>query len=74
MRTIQLSDTLFVDIADGDVFLYIYDHTHIAVQTVYNDIIPPINEFTIEIISFYSHRHFLFRRNGAAYWWEEVEY
>ena len=72
MRTIQLSDTLFVDIGDGDVFLYIYNSSQIDVKVVQDDIIPPINEFTIEIISFYSHRHFLFRRNGAAYWWEEV--
>lgn len=72
MRTIQLSDTLFVDIGDGDVFLYIYSNSQIDVKVVQDDIIPPINEFTIEIISFYSHRHFLFKRNGAAYWWEEI--
>lgn len=74
MRTIQLSDTLFVDISDGDVFIYVYDKTHVNVQIVHNDVVPPINEFTIEILSLYSHRHFLFRRNNGAYWWEEIPY
>lgn len=77
MKTIQLSDTLFCDVADGDLFVYIYpeeSRTNIALRCVENDVVPPIDEFTVEILSFYSRRHFLFTRDGPAYWWYETKF
>lgn len=74
MRTIQLGDNLFVDIADGDLFCYRYDNNHFAIKEVKNDIIPPVDEFCVEILSFYSKRHFTFHRLNGAYWWEETRY
>ena len=74
VKTIQLGDNLFVDIANGDLFFYSYNDSYFAVKEVENDIIPPIDEYCVEILSFYSKRHFSFRRLNGAYWWEEIRY
>lgn len=74
MATIQLSDFLFVEIGNGDLFIYKYDDGSISIKEVENNIIPPINEYTIEILSFYSERHFIFKRYDKSYWWEEIKY
>lgn len=74
MKTIQLSDTIFVNIADGDLFIYKYSDNYFAIKEVINDEVPPINEFTVEILSLYSQRHFRFKREGQWYWWYEVKF
>ena len=74
MKTIQLGDNLFVYIADGDLFFYCYNNNYFAVKEVKNDTIPPIDEYCVEILSFYSKSHFLFHRLNGAYWWEEIKY
>ncbi len=66
MYTLQLSNHLFVDINVGDLFIYRYDNTYKIVE-VKNDFKPPLNEFTIEILSFYSKRHFIFKRDNGYY-------
>ena len=73
MYTLQLSNHLFVDINVGDLFIYRYDNTYKIVE-VKNDFKPPLNEFTIEILSFYSKRHFIFKRDNGYYWWEEIKF
>lgn len=74
MKTIQLGDNLFVDIANGDLFFYCYNDNYFAVKEVENNTIPSIDEYCVEILSFYSKRHFLFHRLNGAYWWEEIRY
>ena len=74
MRTIQLSNTLFVDVADGDIFIYVYSENHLEIREMKNNEVPPINEYTVEILSFYSRRHFRFRREGQWYWWYEIKF
>jgi len=74
MKKIQLSDTLFVEIDNGDLFIYKYTDHHFGIKEMRDDIVPSINEFTVEIISFYSRRHFLFKREGPAYWWYEIKF
>jgi len=74
MQTIQLSDSIFVEVADGDLFMYKYDYNHSAIIQMSNNKVPPIDEYTTEILSFHSKRHFLFKRNGKSYWWEEVKF
>ena len=66
MYTLQLSNHLFVDINIGDLFIYRYGNTYKVVE-VKNDFKPPLNEFTIEILSFYSKRHFIFKRDNGYY-------
>lgn len=66
MYTLQLSNHLFVDINIGDLFIYKKDNTCI-IKYVRDDYRPPLNEFTIEIISFYSKRHFIFKRDNGYY-------
>lgn len=74
MYKLQLGDNLFVDIDNEDLFIYKYDDNHFAVKTVKDDYHPPVNEYTVEILSFYSKRHFIFKRQNGAYWWEEIKY
>jgi len=74
MKTIQLSDYIFTDVADGDLFIYKYDDHHSAIKEMRNNVVPSIDEFTVEILSFYSKRHFIFKRDNGYYWWEETSY
>lgn len=73
MSTLQLSDYLFVDIAEGDLFVYKYEDGYIVVQEV-KDTVPVLNQYTVEILSFYSKRHFILKRDNGYYWWEEIRY
>ena len=66
MYTLQLSNHLFVDINIGDLFIYRKDNTCI-IEYVRDNYKPSLNEFTIEIISFYSKRHFIFKRDNGYY-------
>ena len=68
MYTLQLSDTLFVDLEIGDIFVYNYGCGHFAIQTVKRDYRPNLDANTVEIISLYSNRHFIFKRDGNYYW------
>jgi len=74
MFRLQLGEDLFVYLDKGDMFMYRYDKDHTAIKTVTKDGIPPLDEYTSEILSFYSKRHFILRRENGAYWWEEVKY
>lgn len=74
MYNLQLGDNLFVDINSGDIFVYRYSHNHFSIQQATANYHPPVNEYTIEIISFYSERHFIFKRDNGYYWWEEIQY
>jgi hypothetical protein len=67
MYKLQLGDNLFVDIDNEDLFIYKYDDNHFAVKTVKDDYHLPVNEYAVEILSFYSKRHFLFKRQNGAY-------
>lgn len=73
MSTLQLSDSLFVDIAEGDLFVYKYDDSHVAIQEV-KDTVPVLNQYTVEILSLHSKRHFILKRDNGYYWWEEIQY
>lgn len=74
MKTIQLSDSLYVDLDNGDIFIYKYSNNRFSIKEVTNNIVPPIDQYTVEILSFYSKRHFRLRRDGEWYWWEEVKF
>ena len=73
MSTLQLSDSLFVDIAEGDLFVYKYEDNYVVVQEV-KDTVPVLDQYTVEILSFHSKRHFILKRDNGYYWWEEVRY
>lgn len=72
MITIQLSDSIFVEVDNGDLFIYQYGYNRYEIKEMENNEAPPINEFTVEIISFHSRRHFRFKREGMKYWWYEI--
>ena len=74
MYTLQLSDTIFVEMGPGDLYVYDYGNNNLKIVSVTDYFRPIVNEYTKEIISFTSKRHFRFRRQGPSYWWEEVEY
>ena len=74
MYTLQLSDSLFVELNVGDIFIYRYNDYTYAIKEVEKDFRPPLDEFTVEIYSFSTKRHFRFFRCGGSYWWEEVKY
>jgi len=73
MSTLQLSDSLFVDIAEGDLFVYKYEDNYVVVQEV-KDTVPALDQYTVEILSFHSKRHFILKRDNGYYWWEEIQY
>ena len=73
MSTLQLSDSLFVDIAEGDLFVYRYEDNYVVVQEV-KDTVPALDQYTVEILSFHSKRHFILKRDNGYYWWEEIQY
>jgi len=73
MYTLQLSDFISVDIGVGDLFIYITENAYI-VKEVKKDYRPPLNEYTVEILSFYSKKHYAIRRDNGYYWWEEIKY
>lgn len=73
MSTLQLSDSLFVDIAEGDLFVYKYEDNYVVVQEV-KDTVPVLDQHTVEILSFHSKRHFILKRDNGYYWWEEIQY
>ena len=74
MYNLQLGDNLFVDIGVGDIFIYKYKENCFAIKEVKENFKPELNEFTVEILSFYSKRHFIFKRDNGYYWWEEINY
>ena len=74
MYTLQLSDFLFVELNIGDLFVYNYGNNTYAIREVEKDFIPPLDEFTVEIYSFSTQRHFRFFRDNGYYWWEETKY
>lgn len=74
MYTLQLGEHLFTDISDGDIFVYRYSTNKVEIKTVENGSKPPLNEFTVEIFAFGARRHFIFKRSGPAYWWQEVNF
>lgn len=74
MYTLQLSDFLFVELNPGDLFIYKYNDNYYSIRDVEEDFKPPLNEFTVEIYSFSTKRHFKFFRDNGYYWWEEVKY
>ena len=67
MYSLQLGDNLFVDIEVGDIFIYKYKENCFAIKYVTENYKPELNEFTIEILSFYSKRHFIFKRDNGYY-------
>ncbi len=67
MYTLQLGDNLFVDLEIGDIFVFKYDDRHFAIKEVKSDYRPNLDENTVEILSFYSKRHFIFKRDGGYY-------
>ena len=71
MYTLQLGDNLFTDLDIGDIFIYKYSQNHFAIKHVEKDFKPELNEFTVEILSLSTHRHFIFKRDNGYYWWEE---
>ena len=74
MYNLQLGDNLFVDIGVGDIFIYKYKENCFAIKDVTENYQPELNEFTVEILSFYSRRHFILKRDNGYYWWEEIKY
>ena len=68
MYTLQLGEHLFTDISDGDIFVYRYSNNKVEIKQVEKGFKPPLNEFTVEIYAFSVKRHFIFKRNGPAYW------
>ena len=74
MYTLQLSDFLFVELNVGDLFVYNYGNNTFAIREVKQDFRPPLDEFTVEIYSFSTQRHFRFFRDNGCYWWEEAKY
>jgi len=74
MYNLQLGDNLFVDIGVGDIFIYKYKENYFAIKDVTENYKPELNEFTVEILSFYSKRHFILKRDNGYYWWEEIKY
>lgn len=74
MYTLQLSDSLFVELNVGDIFIYRYNDCTFAIKEVKEDFRPPLDEFTVEIYSFSTKRHFMFFRHEGSYWWEETKY
>lgn len=72
--TLQLSNDIFVDIGVGDLFVYKFKDNYCVIEEVTQDFTPCVNEFAVEIISFYSRRHFVFYRKDGAYWWSEVNF
>ena len=74
MYQLQLGDNLFVTIGVGDIFIYRYSHNHSAIEYVKADYRPPLNEYTVEILSFYSKKHFILIRQNNYYWWQEIRY
>jgi hypothetical protein len=67
MYTLQLGDNLFVDLEIGDIFVFKYDDSHFAIREVKRDYRPNLDENTVEIISFYSKKHFIFKRDNGYY-------
>ena len=67
MYTLQLGDNLFVDLEIGDIFVFKYDDSHFAIKEVKSDYRPNLDANTVEILSFYSKRHFIFKRDGGYY-------
>ena len=74
MYTLQLGDKLFTDIDVGDIFIYNYGNNHFAIKDVKTDYKPELNEFTVEILSLSTNRHFIFKRDNGYYWWEEIKF
>jgi hypothetical protein len=71
MTTIQLSDHLFAEIANGDFFIYRYKDNIFVFRQAKNGVVPPINADTVEIISIHNGKHYVFKRDNGHYWWEE---
>lgn len=67
MYTLQLGDNLFTDLDVGDIFIYKYSPDHFAIKEVKTDYKPELNEYTVEILSLSTHRHFIFKRDNGYY-------
>lgn len=71
MYNVQLSDDWFVEINEGDLYVYKTSPTTIEIKEVTSDFLPQIDANTVEIWALATKRHFVFRRCGESYWWEE---
>lgn len=71
MYNVQLSDDWFVEINEGDLYVYKTSPTTVEIKEVTSDFLPQIDENTVEIWALATKRHFVFRRCGESYWWEE---
>ena len=67
MYTLQLGDNLFVDLEIGDIFVYNDGDSHFAIKEIKSDYRPNLDANTVEIISFYSKKHFIFKRDNEYY-------
>lgn len=73
MGAVQLSESFFINLEAGDIFVYKYRDDFITIHEI-KDTIPPLDQYVVEIISFYNKRHFILKRDNGYYWWEEVRY
>lgn len=71
MYNVQLSDDWFVEINEGDLYVYKTSPTTVEIKEVTSDFLPQIDANTVEIWALATKRHFVFRRCGESYWWEE---
>lgn len=71
MYNVQLSDDWFVEINEGDLYVYKTSPTTVEIKEVTSDFLPQIDANTVEIWALATKRHFVLRRCGESYWWEE---
>lgn len=71
MYNVQLSKDWFVEINEGDLYIYKTSPTAIEIKEVTSDFLPQIDANTVEIFALATKRHFVFKRCGENCWWEE---
>ena len=71
MYNVQLSNDWFVEINEGDLYIYRTSPTAIEIKEVTSDFLPQIDANTVEILALATKRHFVLKRCGENCWWEE---
>ena len=64
MYNVQLSNDWFVEINEGDLYIYKTSPTAIEIKEVTSNFLPQIDANTVEILALATKRHFVFKKCG----------
>ncbi len=74
MYSLQLGNNWYVEINNGDLFIYRYSDNHFAIKTVEDDRKLFLDEFTVEILCLKTKKHYVIKRDNGYFWWEETKF